>query len=83
MRFGDTVARREILKGFLNFRTALHAAGLVKGFQWVNGSFVEHTVQRENREPRDMDVVTFFDIPEGQTQATMFSAHRSLHAREK
>lgn len=83
MRFGDTVARREILKGFLNFRTALHAAGLVKGFQWVNGSFVEHTVQRKKREPRDMDVVTFFDIPEGQTQATLYSAHRSLFTPEK
>ena len=83
MRFGDTVARREILKGFLNFRTALHAAGLVKGFQWVGGSFVEHTVQRENREPRDMDVVTFFDIPEGQTQETLYSTHQSLFTQEK
>lgn len=29
-----------------------------------------------------MDVVTFFDIPEGQTQATLLSAHGSLFIPE-
>ena len=73
LRFGDTAQRREILTGFLDYRNALHAAGLVRGFQWVNGSFVTNTAQIANREPSDIDVVTFYHLPEGYTQETLLN----------
>lgn len=69
-RFGNTVARRELLAGLLAFRAALHQAGLTRGFQWVNGSFVTDTMQIANREPRDIDVVTFLHLPAGHTEAS-------------
>ena len=67
-RFGDTAARRELLDGLLAFRATLHQAGLTRGFQWVNGSFVTDIMRIANREPRDIDVVTFFHIPDGYTE---------------
>lgn len=67
-RFGTTDARRNIISGFLRFRAELTKAGLVIGFQWINGSFLEHIEQTERRDPRDIDVVTFFHLPEDQTQ---------------
>jgi len=67
-RFGNTVARRELLDGLLDFRAALHQAGLTRGFQWVNGSFVTDIMRIANREPRDIDVVTFFHLPDGYTE---------------
>lgn len=69
-RFGNTATRRELLAGLLNFRTALHQAGLTRGFQWVNGSFVTDIMRIANREPRDIDVVTFFHLPDGHTPAS-------------
>ena len=69
-RFGNTAARRELLAGLLDFRATLHQAGLTRGFQWVNGSFVTDVMQIANREPRDIDVVTFFHLPDGYTAAS-------------
>ncbi|MFA6246256.1 MAG: hypothetical protein WC615_04905 [Mucilaginibacter sp.] len=34
--------------------------GVVDGFQWVDGSFVENIELLEGRPPSDLDVVTFF-----------------------
>ena len=70
-QFGYTPARRQILSGFLDFRVALHRAGLVQGVQWVNGSFVEDVMQRRNLEPDDIDVVTFYYPPDGHDQRTL------------
>ena len=64
LRFGNTPTRRDIASAFLDYRAALHGAGLTRGFQWVNGSFVEDSLQNRLREPRDVDVVTFFHMPE-------------------
>ena len=58
-RFAINGARAGILQGFLDYRTALRAAGIVQGFQWIDGSFVENTVT-----PNDIDVVTFYYPPE-------------------
>ena len=66
--FGNTAARRELLDGLLAFRATLHQAGLTRGFQWVNGSFVTDIMRIANRQPRDIDVVTFFHIPDGYTE---------------
>jgi uncharacterized protein DUF6932 len=55
--------RAAILGGFLAFRQALNQAGFSDGFQWLNGSFMELIEVREGRDPRDLDVVTFFHRP--------------------
>ena len=72
-RFGSTDRRRDILGGFLDYRAALHNAGLVSGFQWVNGSFIANTAQTGNREPNDIDVVTFYHLPDGSTQESLYA----------
>ena len=74
LRFGNTESRRRILAGFLDFRSALHEIGVDNGFQWVNGSFLENIEITENRSPRDLDLVTFFRLPEGRTQRTLRDA---------
>lgn len=70
-QFGTTEERRHILSGFLDFRLELHNTGLVTGFQWLDGSFLERVELTEQRAPRDMDVVTFFELPPTDTQATL------------
>jgi hypothetical protein len=67
-RFGTSPDRLLILKGFLDHRAALCQVGLEKGFQWLNGSFVEDKEAREGASPADVDVVTFASLPPGKTQ---------------
>ena len=57
--YGKTKPRREILKGLIAYRARLRALGIA-GVQWLNGSFVGDVEQRENRDPGDIDVVTYF-----------------------
>ncbi len=59
-RFGSSPERREILGKFLDFRERLTTEGVTKGYQWLDGSFLEDVETRENRAPRDLDVVTVF-----------------------
>jgi hypothetical protein len=74
LKFGDSIERRSIIDGLLGFRAHLHSIGLVNGFQWLYVSFLEHIETIENRAPRDIDVVTFFHLPGGETQETLFEA---------
>ena len=78
LHFGTTGKRQTILLGFLDFRATLYEAGIVNGFQWVDGSFLEDIETIENRDPADMDVVTFFHLPQGQTQQSFASAQPDL-----
>jgi hypothetical protein len=55
LRFSDTPERRAVLDGYLRYRAALHAAGVVQGFQWIDGSFLEHVEVTEGRTPNDID----------------------------
>lgn len=77
-RFATSAARMTILDGLLRFRANLHAAGVVSGFQWLDGSFLEDIETLENRAPKDMDVVTFFDLPHGQDQSSLAQNHGLL-----
>ena len=61
-RFNSTPERRAILDGFLQFRQRLTALG-VRGFQWLDGSFLEDIETLESRAPGDLDVVTFYVEP--------------------
>lgn len=54
---GDTGQRRGILRNWLNHRQHMRALGITRGFQWLDGSFVE------DKQPRDLDVVTFMWRP--------------------
>jgi hypothetical protein len=51
--------RRDILHGWLRHRAGLRAVGFERGFQWLDGSFVE------DKQPRDLDVVSFLYRPQG------------------
>lgn len=70
-RYATSAERRQILDGLLRYRQALHGLGLVRGFQWLDGSFLEHVEAIEQRAPRDIDVVTFFHLPEGMSQVEL------------
>jgi hypothetical protein len=62
-RFATSKRRCEILLGWIEHRKRLLEIGMA-GFQWIDGSFCED-LTRANREPGDIDVVTFYDPPEG------------------
>jgi hypothetical protein len=70
--FATSPERIAILKGFLSYRADLHAFGLVSGFQWVDGSFVERV--DVVRPPRDLDLVTFFERPASMALPAAFDA---------
>lgn len=77
-RFATSPERMAILDGLLQFRAGIHAVGITSGFQWLDGSFLEQVEALEGRAPRDMDVVTFFDLPSGQDQRSLVQSHGKL-----
>lgn len=77
-RFAMSSERMAILDGLLRFRADLHAAGITSGFQWLDGSFLEQVEALEGRAPRDMDVVTFLDLPQGLDQRSLVQLHGTL-----
>ncbi len=78
LRFAGSKARCQIIEGLLNYRAALHKAGLASGFQWVDGSFLEEVETLESRPPKDVDVVTFFQLPTGETQGDIAAKNSKL-----
>lgn len=68
-RFAINSQRCLVLEGLLRYRTELHALGFMQGFQWLDGSFVEDIEAREDRAPRDIDVVTFAHPPAAMSKA--------------
>jgi hypothetical protein len=81
--FAFSPARRDRLRGLLDYRAALRAVGSkIRGaVQWIGGSFVE----RANVEPRDLDVVTFamvdatwLDLGRGRIADAVLERHRDL-----
>ena len=80
--FGVTEHRRGLLRGFLEFRRALHEAGTERGFQWVDGSFTQDIETAGGRVPNDIDVVTFFYIPEGYSAEEFVRGFPSLFDRQ-
>ncbi len=67
-RFGISQERCQLLTGFLRYRSALHNAGFTRGFQWVDGSFTEHKERLKKCPPNDIDLITFYCMPDGLTQ---------------
>jgi hypothetical protein len=69
-RFSSSPERVAILRGFLAFRQQLQTLGLIEGYQWLDGSFLEDVEARESRPPNDIDILTLYwgyDIPFQQT----------------
>lgn len=62
-RFSTSNARILILKNYIAFRQLLTKNGVVNGFQWLDGSFLENIESTEKRNPNDLDLVTFFSGP--------------------
>lgn len=80
-RFSGTHERRRILSGFFDYRAALNQAGILSGFQWLNGSFLEQVEVLERRAPRDIDVVSFLDL-QNINQKELLSTHGDLFNQE-
>lgn len=78
MRFNTSPERRAILDGLFRYRSALHDVGLISGFQWLDGSFLENIELLEGRAPKDLDVVTFFQLPTGCSQAEVRARNPGL-----
>jgi len=57
---GTTPERRDILNKYLDFRARLNAEGLINGFQWLDGSFLEDVETIKKRPPGDLDLVTVY-----------------------
>lgn len=81
-KFSETPERRNILSGLLRYRQALHNLGMIDGFQWLDGSFMENVETTQNRNPNDIDVVTFFMLPEGMTEEIFARDHMNLFTPE-
>lgn len=78
---GKTPERRTILDGWLRHRAAMRAIGFDRGFQWLDGSFVE------DKQPQDLDVVSFLYRPPGvrdrDALAAMMHANLDLFLRPR
>ena len=61
-RYATSAARIVIFDGFLKFRSECRLRGIV-GFLWIGGSFLEDIETLEQRDPNDIDVVTFVREP--------------------
>lgn len=83
LRFGTTQARRAILDGFMKFRSALHSVNLTEGFQWIDGSFLEYVEEIEKRDPHDIDIVTFYCLPDGVTEIDLVAKAPHLFDPER
>jgi hypothetical protein len=76
---GTTKDRREILAGWLKHRAELRKIGFDRGFQWLDGSFIEA------KDPQDLDLATFLHRPAMITAssdlAALFQANLQLFER--
>jgi len=63
-RFATSAPRAALLVGLLDYRQALRSAGVLSGFQWIDGSFVENVEVTRGRPPGDIDLVTFAPAPD-------------------
>ncbi len=82
-RFATTPERKDILQGFLQYRSLLYEQAITEGFQWVDGSFLENIEVLEQRNPQDVDVVTFFRLPAGKSQADLIDVLDSVVVKKQ
>jgi hypothetical protein len=81
-RFATSPERIRILHGLLDYRIALSKTIISDGFQWLDGSFMENKELIEGKPPNDVDVVTFFELPEDKTQDDLLGDNPDLFDNE-
>ncbi len=52
LRFASSAERITIIDGLLKYRSELHAVGLTRGFQWIDGSLLENVELLRSRHRR-------------------------------
>ncbi len=62
-RFASSPERVSILNGLLRYREKLRSYGIIDGFQWIDGSYLEDCEKHRSRPPSDIDLVTFAERP--------------------
>jgi hypothetical protein len=72
--FSTSDRRKEILAGWLQYRQDLRSIGIVDGFQWLDGSFVE------DKSPNDLDLVVFLRRPASHFDDKAF--HSLMNSRQ-
>ncbi|WP_420396285.1 DUF6932 family protein [Nioella sp.] len=77
-RFCTSIARYKILNGFLAYRKEIQNLGIVDGFQWLDGSFLELIEASGPRDPGDIDVVTFANPPTGNNLSVSLASRADL-----
>lgn len=63
VHFATSLERVAILRGLLSYRREFRLIGVVDGWQWMDGSFVENVEALRSRAPADIDLVTFSRVP--------------------
>ena len=82
LRFALTPERVNIMDGFLKYRQLLHTAGIIAGFQWLDGSFLEDVEMIRTVSPKDIDVTTFYYLPAGKTESEFVTDYSLLFDRK-
>ncbi len=77
-RFATSPERIRILRGLIAYRAALGQTMIAGGFQWLDGGFLEHKEALRDEAPKDVDVVTFYQLPGGKMQSDLVAAHPDL-----
>jgi hypothetical protein len=80
-KLGTSLRRLEIVVGLLAYREQWYQFGITDGFQWIDGSFMEDIEATERRSPRDVDVVTWFDLPDDLTEDEFLASASHLYDR--
>ena len=78
-RFSTSGERLQILRGLVRYRDALREIGVIAGFQWLDGSFVEDCERIRLRAPNDIDLITFAPRPE--SYADLGAWRELVHSR--
>lgn len=68
-RYSGSPERIAILRGLISYRAALRELGIVGGFQWLDGSFVENCEFERGCPPNDIDLITFSFRPQTHTDS--------------
>ena len=55
---------------------------IISGFQWLDGSFMEDKETLKGKAPNDIDVVTFFELPNGTSQEDLLKNSPQLFINE-
>jgi hypothetical protein len=77
-RFATSPERILVLRGLLAYRAALSLTPIAGGFQWLDGSFIEHKEALVGEAPKDVDVVTFYQLPDATVQDQLVAAYPTL-----